>query len=188
MNRKRLLIALAALLIAACGENVRKEVPKIYTAEENKLLTYCMALSTTASNAATDKLSGKTEREVKQFYKGKSQENVNIQVVEEIYLMQENSIWAYTVNFFKNCANIVAKVETSRVYHSDICMQRQFVGDIAHGLKNAGQSKAQAYSVFSSQTDAKINEIIDFVYESNFTRAEVKKLLWHPCIDQYTRK
>jgi len=186
MIKRTLFTSVLISLLVACGSNVKEQVPKVYTQKENNYLTYCMGLSTTASNASSEKLSGKTESQVKRFYANKPHENINIKVVEEIYDMQEKSNWAYTVKFFDNCANALAKVDSSRVSYSNICMQRQLVGDIAHGYKSSGEAKAGAYSLFSSHNNSKVNEIIDFIYSNKFSRTEAKKKLWQPCIDQYT--
>lgn len=178
-------IVAAVLLLTGCASSdVRSD--KVYTRQEFSKMTYCIGMSDTAMHAATSKLKGVPMDEVTSYYATKEGLHVNIATVEQAYSENFSSVWDYTVSFFEGCALNLAKVAPERVKPASQCAQNSLIAGIAYTYKTLGVPKENAYDNFAVFKNKESNNIIDEVYESRYSRAEIKLDAWSSCMLKMT--
>jgi hypothetical protein len=155
---------------------------KIYNGQEYKMMTYCVGISDSASHIAAEKLKGTPKATIQQFYFGKPQSVLNLATVDKVYNETVTSVWDYSVNFFNECANNLAKVPAARINMASYCMQNQLIADVTHAYKTAGAPKDDAYTHFEKFNPKTTHSIIDKVYSSSQTRADIKLEIWNSCM------
>lgn len=177
------LLRLVPILLAGCATSTPTPTPdKIYSSQEYKMMSYCVGISDIASNAASEKLKGTPKATVQEFYATKPQSMLNIATVDKVYNDKFSSIWDYSVSFFNECANNMARVPDSRVNMASYCMQNQMMADVTNSFKTAGAPKEKAYAYFEKFNSKTSHSIVNRVYASSLTRAEIKMEIWNSCM------
>jgi hypothetical protein len=184
MGSSKIRIVLALGLCLGCASaGSRPAGPKpVYTAREQKSLTYCMALSDTALAVATRKVKGAPMAQVKANYAAKPQAAVTVPLVDKVYADSFKSPWDYTVGFFKECGANVAEVPETRVGLASYCLQRGMIASVAHTYKETGAPKETVYEKLAAFKGGTTQQVIDTVYAESKDRAGASLGAWNTCM------
>ena len=147
------------------------------------MMTYCIGTTDSAINIATEKLKGTPKQKIQEYYATRPQSVLNLATVDKVYNDKLTSVWDYSVAFFGECSNNLAKVPPDRINMASHCMQNQLMADVTHSYKTAGASKDKVYAHFSKFSETTNHAIIDKVYTSSLSRAEIKMHVWNNCMD-----
>ncbi len=188
MNMQKIYAALMAVsLLAGCATGTESSSRKpVYSREEHSKMTLCIGMSDTAMFVATRKLRGAPKDALLKFYDGKEHSRLNKATVEKVYGDRFTYAWDYTVEFFSECALNLAGVERKRANLASYCAQNSMIANVAHAYKASGADKQRAYSHFSKLQSKTPNEIIDRVYASSKSRAELMLGEWNSCMSRLT--
>ena len=186
MNIRSGLIALLmiAFLTGCAAKPVAPE--KLYTQQEYKQMTYCVGMSDTSRYVASRKLDGKSREEMREFFANKEYTKLNLATVDKVYAESFTSAWDYTISFFKECADNLAKVPVDRINMGSYCLQNSMIADVAHSFMSADAPREKAYTYFSKFKSKAPNLIIDKVYASSKSRQEIKLEVWSACMSVLT--
>jgi hypothetical protein len=175
-------LALGLCLGCASAGSLPAGLKPVYTAREQKSLTYCMALSDTAMAVATRKVKGAPMEQVKANYASKPQAAVTVPLVDKVYAETFKSPWDYTVGFFKECGANVAEVPETRVGLASYCLQRGMIASVAETCRETGAPKEAVYKQFAGFTGPATKEVIDTVYAESKDRAAASLGAWNSCM------
>ncbi len=178
---KHLSLIMAITLLTACA-STNTGTQKKYTHKEHMNMTYCIGMADTAMYVATNKLQGVPMERMTEHYRPLENPRLNLATVEKVYADNFSSAWDYTVSFFDECTQHLANVKASRANLAGYCMQNSLIADVAHSFKSSGAPKERAYAYFAEFKNETPNLIIDNVYASSQTRAEIKLDTWNSCM------
>ena len=186
MNRILLFVTVySVVLLAGCGSN-EVRTGKAYTHKEFTKMTYCIGMTDTAMHAATSKLKGIPMEQITSQYATREGFHMNIATVEKVYSENFSSVWEYSISFFEGCALNLAQVEASRIGKASHCAQNSLIAGLAYTYRSLGTSKEKTYEHFAVFENKESNIIVDEVYESRYSRAEIKLDIWTSCMSIIT--
>jgi hypothetical protein len=202
--RKFSLFIIAAWIASGCSSSApvhpnldskASAPPKVsddYSREENKWLTYCVALTDTSWSIASQKLSGVDRETVRAYYATKTKEQSAKQnmelynaAIEKTYAEPFSNSWDYSVSFFRECALNMAQVKAERSNLAAYCMQNAMLAELAHGAKEAGETKEKAYAASPLKGNSP-KAVYDNVYAKNQTRVDAMLGAWNACMAPIT--
>lgn len=181
MQKKITTIVFVTLLIGGCATN-NTRTEKYYTNTEFSKMTYCIGMSDTAMYVATEKLKQRPQSQLISYYANKPNSRLNVAMVEKIYNANFTNAWDYTVSFFQECAANLAAVQASRVKFASYCLQNTLIADVAYANKRYGYPKEQAYKKFAKFKSKTPQQVVDKVYASDKSRAQIKLDVWNDCM------
>ena len=158
-----------------------------YTPGENKELSYCMWLSTAAYAIAGYKLHGDPDSVPKKFYAQDPQADVLLPLVNNIYSDKVVDAWGYAGDFYRDCADNIAKIAPQRSGPSAVCMYSTLIAATARTARAAGTPKEKVYAIYASKGPLARN-IIDGMYAPNKVPAQGTELqTWSDCMAGFSK-
>lgn len=181
---KQIVISVMVVLVTGLSGCATTQPHKhqYYTHAEVIKMTYCFGLTDTTMYVATQKLKHRPKLQLLDYYESRPNAKLNIAMVNKVYADHFTHAWDYTVNFFNECAARMADVAANRVGFASYCEQNTLIADLAYGYKHYGYPKQQAYQQFAVFKSKTPKRIVDQVYASNKSRAEIKLGVWNSCM------
>ena len=173
-------------ILTGCATN-KPTIKKYYSAKEYSKMTYCIGMSDTAMFVANKKLRHMKMDYLIDFYSKKKNSRLNIATVKKVYSENFKNSWDYTVKFFNECALNLAGVTAKRVNFASYCAQNTLIAHTAYNNKKSRRSKENTYKIFEKFNSKAPNKIIDQVYSSSKSRAEIKLDVWNNCMRKISK-
>jgi hypothetical protein len=157
-----------------------------YTPTENKDLGYCLWLSSAAYAIAGYKLHGDPATTPKRFYLTDPQSKVLMKLVDSVYADTVTDAWGYAGDFYRECADNVAKVPPERSGPSGACMHATLIAATARTAREAGTPKAKVDALYASKGPM-AQKIIDGIYAPAAVPAQGTELqTWSDCMAAFS--